>query len=206
MSLLTNFFRWFNKKDMVPTLGAIQKMIAFYHDKENDMFKLGWALPNLSNICLHKTTEAKFCSSTSTNKDLLEKIRGDVVVGPSMVFTLEAVVDEFIFESLQIYANLLWGMMLANYIPFWCVNPCPRIFIRISITIQGYVALHVEKTRHVALGNWNLFSTNKNKWQNKKLLYNRQTEKNDGFSVDGFCSQCNTVFWAIDCFYHFCPC
>ena len=28
----------------------------------------------------------------------------------------------------------------------------------------------------------------------------------DRFSVDGFCSYCNTVFEAMGCFYHFCPC
>ena len=30
--------------------------------------------------------------------------------------------------------------------------------------------------------------------------------KIDRFTVDGFCSHCNTVFEAMDCFYHFCPC
>ena len=31
-------------------------------------------------------------------------------------------------------------------------------------------------------------------------------KKIDCFSVDGFCSHCNTVFEAMGCFYHFCPC
>ena len=31
-------------------------------------------------------------------------------------------------------------------------------------------------------------------------------KKIDCFSVDGFCSHCNTVFEAMACFYHFCPC
>ena len=31
-------------------------------------------------------------------------------------------------------------------------------------------------------------------------------KKNDCFSVDGICSHRNTVFEAMDCFYHFCPC
>ena len=31
-------------------------------------------------------------------------------------------------------------------------------------------------------------------------------KKIDCFSVDGFCFHCNTVFEAICCFYHFCPC
>ena len=31
-------------------------------------------------------------------------------------------------------------------------------------------------------------------------------KKIDRFSVDRFCSHCNTVFEAMGCFYHFCPC
>ena len=31
-------------------------------------------------------------------------------------------------------------------------------------------------------------------------------KKIDRFSVDGFCSHCNTVFEAMGSFYHFCPC
>ena len=31
-------------------------------------------------------------------------------------------------------------------------------------------------------------------------------KKIDCISVDGFCSHCNTVFEAMGCFYHFCPC
>ena len=31
-------------------------------------------------------------------------------------------------------------------------------------------------------------------------------KKIDCFSIDGFCSHCNTVFEAMGCFYHFCPC
>ena len=31
-------------------------------------------------------------------------------------------------------------------------------------------------------------------------------KKIDRFSVDAFCSHCKTVFEAIGCFFHFCPC
>ena len=58
------------------------------------MLKRGSTLPNLANICLHKSTHAKFYPFTEGNKDLLEKLRGDVVGGPSIVFTRKAVVDE----------------------------------------------------------------------------------------------------------------
>ena len=69
-----NFLRWFNNKDVVPTLDAMQKMIEFYHDKGIDMLKLGWTLPNLANICLHKSTDYKFNPFFSSDSDLFEKI------------------------------------------------------------------------------------------------------------------------------------
>ena len=49
-------------------------MIAFYHDKDIDMLKLSCTLPNLANICLHKSIDAKFYPWTEGHKDFLEKI------------------------------------------------------------------------------------------------------------------------------------
>ena len=76
------------------TLEANQKLIEFYHDKDIDMLKLGYTLRNLANICLHKSTDANFYPFTEEDGDLLEKFREDIVAGPSIVFTREAVVDE----------------------------------------------------------------------------------------------------------------
>ena len=50
--------KWYNNKDVVSTLEAMQKMIEFYHNKGIDMLKLGCTLPILANICLHKSTDA----------------------------------------------------------------------------------------------------------------------------------------------------
>ena len=99
MSSFKDFLRWYSIKDVVPTLEAMQKMIAFYHDKDIDMFKLGCILPNLANICLHKSTDAKFYLFSEGDKDLLEKIREDFDVGPSIVFTRKAVVDETLIRK-----------------------------------------------------------------------------------------------------------
>ena len=40
MITFKDFLRWYNNKDVVPTLEAMQKMIEFYHDKGIDMLKL----------------------------------------------------------------------------------------------------------------------------------------------------------------------
>ena len=100
MCTFKDLLRWYNNKDVVRTLEAMQKMLDFYHNKGTDMLKLGCTLPNLANMCLHKSTSAKFYPFTETDKDLLQKIREDMVGGPSIVFTRKAVVDEtFIRDS-----------------------------------------------------------------------------------------------------------
>ena len=94
MSSFKDFLRWYKNEDVVPTLEAMQKMIAFYHYKDINMLKLGCTLPSLANICLHKFTDAKFYPFKEGDEDLWEKIREDVVGGPSIVLTRKAVVDE----------------------------------------------------------------------------------------------------------------
>ena len=75
MQYFSDLLNWFNKKDVVPTLAAMLKRIAFYHNKGIDMLKLGCTLPNLAKICLHKSTASKIYPFTESDKDLLEKIR-----------------------------------------------------------------------------------------------------------------------------------
>ena len=107
MSSSKDFLRWYNNIDVVPTLEAMQKKIAFYHDKDIDTLRLGCTLPNLANICLHKPTDAKFYPFTEGGKDLLEKIR-DVVGGPSIVFTRKAVIDEtFVRKSTNLCKSIV---------------------------------------------------------------------------------------------------
>ena len=60
MRIFKSFLRLYNNKEVVPTLEAMQKMDDFYHNKGINMFKLGCTLPNLANICLHRSTTAKF--------------------------------------------------------------------------------------------------------------------------------------------------
>ena len=79
MCTIKDLLRWYNNKDVVPTLEAMQKTLAFYHKKEIDMLKLRCTLPNLAKICLHKPASAKFYPFTETDRGLLQKIREDMV-------------------------------------------------------------------------------------------------------------------------------
>ena len=208
MSSFKDFLRWYNNKDVVPTLEAMQKMIALYHDKDIDMLKLGCTLPNLANVCLHKSTDAKFYPFTEGDKDLLETIREDVVGGPSIVFTRKAVVDEtFIRKSTNICKSIV-GIDASQLYPYSMCQPMPTgLYTRWD--------LDSETSRFIPPQNKTL------SFENKVMCFFQQTrpeckiesffttgrqKKIDCFGVDGFCSHCNTVFEAMGCFYHFCPC
>ena len=100
-----DFLMWCNNKDFV--LEPMQKVIEFYHQKEIDMLKFGCTLPNLASIWLHKSTDSRFHPFTESDKDLWEKIREDIVGGPSIVFTRKAVVNEtFIHKSTNLCKSI----------------------------------------------------------------------------------------------------
>ena len=212
MSSFKDFLRWYNDKDVVPTLEAMQKRIVFYHDKNIDMLKLGCTLPNLAKICLHKSTDAKINPFSEGDKNFLEKIQEDVVSGLSIVLTRKAVVDETLSESLQTYANLLLGLMPANYIPTRCVNPMPGVNPTSLYTRWDFdsetsrFTPRQNKTHRSENMVLSYFQRTRPKFAIESFFTTDRPKKIDCLSVNGFCSHCNTVFEAMGCLYHFCPC
>ena len=97
MQYFSDLLNWYNNKDVVPTLEAMQKMIGLYHNKEIDVLKLGCTLPNMANICMDKSTDSKFYPSPESDKELHEKTREVLAGGSSIDFTRRAVVDEIFY-------------------------------------------------------------------------------------------------------------
>ena len=112
-----------------------KKRLHFTNNKDNNMLRLGCTLPNMANICLYKSTDAISYPFPDGYKNLLEKIREDDAGDPSNVFYAKQLLMKLSFESLQTFANLLLGLIPANYTPTQCVNPCPLLFTRVRILI-----------------------------------------------------------------------
>ena len=208
MGSFKDFLRWYNNKDVVPTLEAMQKMIAFYHDKDIGMLKLGCTLPNLANICLHKSTDANFYPFTEGDKDLLEKIREGVVGGPSIVFTRKAVVDEtFIRKSTNLCKSIV-GIDASQLYPYSMCQPMPTgLYTRWDLDSEtSRFILRQNKTRSFENMVISYFQRTRPEYKIESFFTTGRQKKIDCFSVDGICSHCNTVFEAMGCFYHFCPC
>ena len=100
-------------------------MLAFYHKKGIDILKLGCTLPTLANSCLHKSTSAKFYPFTDTDKDLLQKIREDMVGGTSIVFTRNAVVDETFIRNSGFICKSIVGIDASQLYPYSMCQPMP---------------------------------------------------------------------------------
>ena len=208
MNSFKDFLRWYNNKDVAPTLEAMQKMIGFYHDKDIDMLKLGCTLPNLANICLHKSTDDNFYSFTEGDKDLLEKIREDVVRGPSIVFTRKAVVDETLIRKSTNICKSIVGYDANQLYPTRGAYSTPTgLYTRWDNDSEtGRFTPRQNKTRSFENMVMSYFQRTRHDCKIESFYTTGRQKKFDRFSVDGFCSHGNTVFEAMGCFHHFCPC
>ena len=174
----------------------MQKMIAFYLDKDIDMLKLGCTLPNLANICLHKSTDAKFYPFTEGDKDLLEKIREDVVGSPSIVFTRKAVVDEtFIRKSTNLCKSIV-GIDASQLHPYSMCQPMPTgLYTRWEFDSETSRFIpRQNKTRSFENMVMSYFQRTRPECKIESFFTTGRQKKIDRFSVDGFCSPCNSGF------------
>ena len=172
------------------------------------MLKRCCSLPNLANICLHKSTDAKFYQFTEGDEKLFEKIREDVVGGPSIVFTRKAVVGETFLQKSSNICKSIVGINASQLYPYSMCQPMPTgFYTRWDINSEtSRFTPRQNKTRSFENMVKSYFQRTRPDCKSESFYTTGRQEKIDRFRVDGFCSPCNTVFEAMGCFYHFCPC
>ena len=208
MTTFREFLRWYNNKDVVPTLDAMQKMIEFYHDKRIDMLKLCCTLPNLANICLHKSTDYKFYPFFSSDSDLLEKIWEDLTGGPSIVFTRKAVANETFIRKSNILCKSIVGIDASQLYPYSMCQDMPTgLYTRWDYDeeTQKFKARQ-NRVRTFENMVMSYFQANRTECKIESYYTTGKQKKIDCFSVDGYCNHCKTVFEAMGCHFHFCSC
>ena len=184
----------------------MQKLIAFYHDKDIDMLKLGCTLPNLANICLHKSTDAKFYPFIDGDKDLLEKFEKTSLMAYLSFLHAKQLLIKLLSESLQICKSIV-GIDASQLYSYSMCQPMPTgLYTRWYIDSEtGRFTPRQNKTRSFENMVMSYFQRTRPDCKIESFYTTGRQKKNDRFSVDGFCSHCNTVFEAMGCFYHFCP-
>ena len=208
METFRDFLRWYNNKDVVPTLTAMRKMIEFYHNRNIDILKRGCTLPNLANICLHKSTSSKFYPFVDSDKDLHEKVRSEMTGGPSIVFTRKAVVDKTFIRTSNNICKAIVGIDASQLYPFAMCQAMPTgLYTRweFDSDLQKFKARQnkIRKFENMVIS---YYQTIRPDCTIESIYTTGKQKKIDWFSVDGFCGHCNTIFEALGCYYHFCPC
>ena len=183
-------------------------MVDFYHNKRIDMVKLGCTLPDLANVCLRKSTTAKFYPFTESDKDLLEKIREDMIGGPSIVYTRQVVSDKtFIRDSTNLCKNFV-GFDASERYPFSVFQAIPTdLYTKWELDSEsGKFKPRRNKTRSFGNMVMSYFQRVRPQCEAESFFTTGTQKQNNAYSVDGFCGHCNTVFEAMGCYYHYCPC
>ena len=138
----------------------------------------------------------------------MERIREDVDGGPSIVFTRKANVDEtFIRKSANICKYIV-GIDDSQLYPSSMCQPMPTgLYARWDINSEtGRFTPRQNKSRSFENMVISFIQRTRPECEIQSIFTTGRQKKIDCFSVGGFCSRCNTVFEAMGCFYHFCPC
>ena len=88
METLRDYLIFYNNRDVIPFLQAIDKQFAFYQRHNIDMFKDGISVPGLSLLHLFNDlpNDTFFTVFNETNKDLHHLVKDNIVGGPAIIF------------------------------------------------------------------------------------------------------------------------
>ena len=85
MKTMRDFLVWYNNRDVIPFLQAIDKQFAFYQQHNIDMFKDGISVTGLTLLYLFKDLPSKTVFNKK-NSDLHHLVKNNSVGGPAIIF------------------------------------------------------------------------------------------------------------------------
>ena len=88
MTTMRDYLVWYNNRDVIPFLEAIDKQFAFYQQQNIDMFKDGISVPGLTLLYLFNDLPPNtfFTVFNQTNSDLHQLVKDNIVGGPAIIF------------------------------------------------------------------------------------------------------------------------
>ena len=211
MSTLRDFLVWYNNRDVVPFLQAVDRQFDFYQQRGIDMFKQGISVPGLTLLYLFNDLPEKtyFTIFNEKHKDLHDLVKDNICGGPSIIFhryhekgvtTLrqnEHGEASHPCQSIVGYdanALYLWSLMQDMPTGWYTRRRFENDFRPESAQLYGQMA-----------SEWLT-------WESERtgLSIRHQTngrEKRIGkHRVDGWCSETKTAYQFQGCFFHGCSC
>ena len=211
MTTLRDFLVWYNNRDVVPFLQAIDRQFAFYQQRGIDMFKQGISVPGLTLLYLFNDLPEKtyFTLFNEKNKDLHHLVKDHVVSGPSLVFhryhekgvttlrqneygeAARPCRSIFGYDANTLY---LWSLMQDMPTGWYTRRREDNNFRPETAQLHGQMAVEWLTWEDTRTGRAIRHQVNGREKRIGKL------------PVDGWCSETNTAYQFNGCFYHGHPC
>ena len=131
-----------------------------------------------------------------------------MVGGPSIVFTRKAVVDETFIRNSSNLCKLIVGIDASQLYPYSMCQPMPtglNTRWKYDSETESLTAPQ-KKSRSFENLVLSYFLQSRPECKIESNVTTGRQKKIDCFSVDGICYDCDTVFEAMGCYYHHCPC
>ena len=204
MKTMRNFLVWYNNRDVVPFLQAIDKQFAFYQQQNINMFKDGISVPGLTLLYLFNNLPSKtyFTVFNKTISDLLQLVKNNIVGGPAIIFhryhekDITKIRGEETCRSILGYdANTLYLWALMQDMPTgWYMRRRAENGFRPQ-QAQPYGQMAVQ---------WLTWESVRPERSIRHQVNGR--EKRIGkLPVDGWCAKTHTAYQFHGCYFHGCP-
>ena len=204
MKSMRDFLVWYNNRDVVPFLEAIDKQFTIYKQQNIDMFKYGVSVPGLTLLYLFNDLPSNtfFAVFNQTNSDLHLLVKDNIVGGPAIIFhryhenDVTKIRGGETCRSIVGYdANALYLWVLMQDMPTgWYTRRREEKQFRPQ-QAQPFGQMAVQ---------WLTWESAKNGCAIRHQVNGR--EKRIGkLPVDGWCAEARTAYQFHGCFFHGCP-
>ena len=205
MKTMREYLIWYNNRDVIPFLQAIDKQFAFYQQHNIDMFKDGISVPGLSLLHLFNDlpNDTNFVTFNNTNKDAHKLVKDNIVGGPAIIFhryhekgiTKIRGGSELCRKIVGYDANALYLWALMQDMPTgWYVRRREE---------NGFRPQQAQPYGQMAI-QWLTRESDRTGCTIRHQGNGR--EKRIGkLPVDGWCAQTHTAYQFHGCYFHGCP-
>ena len=195
---------WYNNRDVIPFLQAINKQFAFYQQHNIDMFKDGISVPRLTLLYLFKDLPSKtyFTVFNKTNSDLHQLVKNNIVGGPAIILhryhekDITKILGKEMCRSIVGYdGNALYLWVLMQDIPTgWYMR---------RRADNGFSPQQAQPYGQMAV-QWLTWESDRTGYSIRHQV-NGWEKRIGKLPVDGWCAKMHTAYPFHGCYFHGCP-
>ena len=205
MKTMRDFLVWYNNRDVIPFLQAIDKQFAFYQQHNIDMFKDGISVPGLSLLHLFNDlpNDTYFTVFNRTNSDLHELVKDNIVGGPAIIFHRYHEKDVTKIRGGGETCRSIVGYD-ANALYLWAImQDMPTGWYVRRREENGFRPQQAQPYGQMAI-QW-LTRESERTGLSIRHQANGREKRIGKLPVDGWCAQTHTAYQFHGCYFHGCP-